>query len=42
VLAHLDSRVRGGDPSGVQLNELLPQSSAFLAVAKKALEILGD
>jgi len=40
VLAHLDGRVRGGDPSGVKLNELLPQSTAFEAVAKKAIAIL--
>ncbi|MBL8949978.1 MAG: hypothetical protein JNK82_04320, partial [Myxococcaceae bacterium] len=41
VLAHLDARVRGGDPAAVRLNELLPESGAFEAVAKKALEILS-
>lgn len=40
VLAQLDPRVRGGDPATVRLNEVLPESSSFRAVAKKAIEIL--
>jgi tetratricopeptide (TPR) repeat protein len=40
VLAHLDSRVRGTDPSALMLNEVLPDNAEFRAVARKALEIL--
>ncbi len=40
VLAQLDPRVRGGDPAAVRLNEVLPESASFRAVAKKAIEIL--
>ena len=40
VLAHLDARVRGADPTTIHLNEVLPGSAAFLKVAKKAIEIL--
>jgi hypothetical protein len=41
VLAHLDDRVRGSDPASVKLNELLPDSAPFEAVARRAIEILS-
>lgn len=40
VLAHLDERVRGGDPSRVDPSELLPTSAAFCALLTRALERL--
>ncbi len=41
VLAMLDPRVRGKDPQAVQLAEVLLDSPAFIAVARRALERLG-
>jgi len=41
VLARLDSRVRGGDPTQVAWSSLLVDSPAFLAIALKALEKLS-
>jgi hypothetical protein len=41
VLAQLDARTRGMDPSGVLLNEVLPTSAAFHAVTQRALERLS-
>jgi|GEM_PF-456460 len=41
VLSLLDPRVRGRDPSLVQMGELLPDSDAFIAVARRALERLA-
>jgi hypothetical protein len=41
VLAHLDARTRGSDPAAVQLNEVLPGSLAFKAVAVRALQRLS-
>ena len=41
VLTLLDPRVRGMDPQQVQMGQLLPDSPAFIAVARRALERLG-
>ncbi len=38
VVAHLDGRVRGGDPMGVVLSQVLPDSPVFRALALAALE----
>ena len=40
MVALLDPRVRGRDPRLGQMAEVLPDSEAFLAVAKRALERL--
>ncbi|MFZ5471849.1 MAG: flagellar hook-length control protein FliK [Myxococcota bacterium] len=40
VLTQLDARVRGMDPSLVQMSELLPDSQAFRAVASHALQMV--
>ncbi|MBS1148486.1 MAG: Exonuclease SbcC [Myxococcaceae bacterium] len=41
VLTLLDPRVRGKDPQLGQMAQLLPDSPAFVAVARRALERLG-
>jgi hypothetical protein len=41
VLTLLDPRVRGRDPKLAQMSELLPDSAAYLKVARRALERLS-
>jgi hypothetical protein len=42
VVAHLDPQVRGGNPEAVDVARVLVGSSAFRAVARRALELLSQ
>lgn len=41
VISRLDPSVRGADPTGIEPAEVLRQSAAFLAVARRALDVWG-